>query len=261
MIRLNLYQLFKNKTLWAWPGLFLLFVIAMLYWGDIGAAQNSYSFTFILGEGEIPMSMIMSQLTSFVILICIIGLPNHFSKNLTPERGSLLLSKPISRSQLFFSDFVSVCTVLISYTIISVVLMAILLAVKATIFPVQFFLALLLFLPLLIMTYYISIVLFLILTESYLGGALLGWIVTGFSSIFLNSDKILSLLGLQSDFASTFMDILSYLIPSAGGVQKIITQIYSGGFSAIDGGLFAFVLASCLPFGLLSYYFLQKKEF
>lgn len=261
MIRLNLYQLFKNKTLWAWPGLFLLFVVAMLYWGDIGAAQNSYSFTVILGGGEIPMSIVMSQLMSLVILICIIGLPNHFSKNLTPERGSLLLSKPISRSEFFFSDFISVSAVLFSYTIISVVLMAILLGIKAAIFPVQFFLGQLLFFPLLIMTYYISIVLFLILTESYLGGALLGWIVTGFSSVFLNSDKILSMLGFQSEFASIFMDVLSYLIPSAGGIQELIRQVYSGGFSAIDGGLFAFVLASCLPFALLSYYLLQKKEF
>jgi len=261
MIKFNLRQLFKNKTLWAFPGLFLLFTLIMLIWGDITAAENSYSFGMLMGGAQIPFSMIISQLTGLVTLFCIIGLPNHFSKNLTPERGSLLLSKPVSRLQFFFSDFASVLTVLLSYTFISAILIAILAAVKAAIFPVQFLLGLFLFLPLMIMTYYITIVLFLILTESYLAGALLGWLVTGFSSAFLNSEKILNMLGIHSQTTQTTLDVLSYLIPSSEGVSKILRQVYSGGFSTIDGSLLAFVFATCLPLGLLSLYLYLNKEF
>lgn len=261
MIRLTLRTLFKNKILWAWPGLFLLFILATFYWGSIAPAQNSYSFTFVMGDLNIPSGMVMSQLTSFVVLLSIIGFPNHFAKNLKPERGSLLLSKPISRTEFFFSDFAAMLTVAVTYTSVSIILLAVLLGLKAAIFPFQFFIALLLFLPFLLLTYYITIVLFLILTDSYLAGALLGWILTGFSSLFFNIEPFMKMFGFDSDFAYGVVDALSYLIPSAGGVERLLQQIYSGGFSAFDGGLFAFILASCLPFGILSYYLYLNKEF
>jgi ABC-type transport system involved in multi-copper enzyme maturation permease subunit len=261
MINFNLRLIFKNKILWAWPGIFLLFVAAMLYWGDISSAKNSYSFMLLMGDAEIPARMVMSQLITFVILFSIIGFPNHFAKSLEPERGSLLLSKPISRTQVFFSDFVSVLTVAASYALISTVLIAVLLAIKGGIFPFQLFLGLLLFLPLLVMTYYTTIVLFLILTDSYLAGALLGWILTGFSSAFLRSEQILETFGFTSSFTQHAVDAFSYLIPSSGAINKILTQLYSGGFGAIDGGLLAFAIASCLPLGALSYYLYLKKEF
>lgn len=261
MISLTLRTLFKNKVLWAWPILFLLFVLAVFYWGGVSSAQNSYSFTLVMGGANIPSSMVIPQLTSFVVLLSIIGFPSHFSKNLKPERGSLLLSKPISRTELFFSDFAAMLTVAFSYTLVSIILLAVLVGFEAGIFPVQFFIALLLFLPLLLLTYYITIVLFLILTNSYLAGALLGWIVTGFSSIFFNIEQFMKIFGFDSDFAYGVIDVLSFLIPSAGGVEQLLEQVYSGGFAAFDGGLFAFILASCLPFGILSYYLYLNKEF
>lgn len=261
MIRLTLRTLFKNKVLWAWPGIFLLFILAVFYWGGVTSAQNSYSFTLVMGGTKIPSSMVMSQLTSFVVLLSIIGFPSHFSKNLKPERGSLLLSKPISRTELFFSDFTAMFTVAVSYTLVSIALLAVLLGLEAAIFPIQFFIALLLFLPLLLLTYYITIVLFLILTDSYLAGAILGWIVTGFSSIFFNIERFMKMFGFDSDFAYGLIDALSYLIPSASGVEQLLQQIYSGGFAAFEGGLFAFILTSCLPFGILSYYLYLNKEF
>lgn len=261
MIRLTLRTLYKNKILWAWPGIFLLFVLAVFYWGDIGSTQNSYSFMLMLGDGKMPAGMVISQLTGLVVLFSIIGFPNHFAKALEPEQGSLLLSKPISRSDFFFSDFASMLTVAFSYAFLSVVFLAILLGAKAAIFPFQLFIGMLLFLPLLMLTYYITIVLFLILTDSYLAGALLGWLVTNFSSLFLNSEKILGMLGLNTEFVQTVMDVLSYLIPSATGVEKIMQQLYGGGFSAIDGGLLAFVVVSCLPLGALAYYLYLNKEF
>ena len=261
MIRLTLRTLYKNKILWAWPGIFLLFTLAAFYWGDISSAQNSHSFKLLMGGGQIPAGMVMSQLTGFVVLFSIIGFPNHFAKALKPERGSLLLSKPISRSQFFLSDFASMLIVAVSYSFLSVALLAILLGAKAAIFPIQLLIGILLFLPLMMLTYYITIVLFLILTNSYLAGALLGWMVTGFSSFFLNGEKILTMFGLNTDFAQTTLEVFSYLIPSSAGVEMILRQIYGGGFSAIDGGLLSFVLASCLPFGALGYYLYLNKEF
>lgn len=261
MIRFTLRSLYKNKTLWAWPGLSLLFVLAIAYWGDIASAHNSHSFILLLGDGRIPAPMAISQLTSFIVLFSIIGFPNHFAKALKPERGALLLSKPISRSEFFFADFASMITVTVSYALITVALLAALVGLKGGIFPGQLLAGLLIFLPLQILTYYITIVLFLILTNSYLGGALLGWLVTGFSGLFLNSDKVLQYFGWDSAWVQTTLDTLSYLIPSSSGVEKLLGQIYKGGFAALDGGMLAFVLASCLPLAALSYYLFLNKEF
>ncbi|MDZ7683638.1 MAG: hypothetical protein U5J63_18480 [Fodinibius sp.] len=186
MIRFTLRTIFKNKVLWAWPGIFLLFAATTFYWGGVSPTTQGASFTFTFGNATIPAGIVMSQITSFVVLMGIIGFPNHFANALKPERASLLLSNPISRSEFFFSDFAAMLTVAISYTFLSIIPMALLLGIEGGIFPVQFFLTMLIFLPLQLLTFYITIVFFLIITNSYLAGALLGWIVTGFSSLFLS---------------------------------------------------------------------------
>lgn len=261
MIPFTLHTLFKNKVLWAWPGLFLLFVIFVFIWGDVSSAQNSYSFMITLGDVDLPSGMVLTQLLGFVVLFAIIGLPNHFAENLKSERASLLLSKPISRTELFFSDFAAMMTITFFYSVISVLILAVLTVFKAAIFPVQLFIALVLLLPLLMLTYYITIVVFLILTNSYLAGAILGYMFTGFSSVFLDSSRFLDMLGWDSGFAHTIVEIFSYIIPSSGGIQQLLQGIYHNGFSGFDGGLFAFVIASCLPFGLLGYYLFLNKEY
>lgn len=261
MTRLIQRILFKNKALWAWPGVFLLFVVVVFIWGDISSAQNSHSFMIGLGDLTLPSSAVIRQLISISVLIAIIGLPSHFAENLKPERASLLLSKPISRSELLLSDFGGMLAVSFCYTLISTVLLALLTVIKAGIFPYQFFVAMLLGFPLLLLTFYISIVLFLTLTESYLAGVILGYFITGLSSVFLDIEKFLNILGWEDTLAKTVVVILGYLIPSAGGVQELMNSIFQSGFSAFDGGLFAFTLVTCLPFGLLSYYLFLKKEF
>ncbi|NGP87502.1 hypothetical protein [Fodinibius halophilus] len=261
MIRFITRTIFKNKALWSWPAIVLLFVLAIMYWGDIAAAQNSYSFSVQVGDLNLSAAMVMSQIIGLITLVCIIGFPNHFSQNLKSERSSLILSKPISRSDFFFSDLAAVSIVAVAYTLITLLLLAIMLAIKAAIFPFQFFLGILLFLPLLILTYYITIVLFLTITNSYLAGAILGWFITSLSAGLLKIEKLIDLFGIESELFRYFMVALSYIIPSAGGVEELLKQIYSGGFSALDGGLLAFILVSCLPLGLLSLYIFRKKEF
>jgi len=261
MIRYNLRTLLKNKVLWAWPIVYFLFTLVIFAWGDITSAQNSYSFILVLGGVHISSSMFISQFVSITTLITVVGLPSHFFKNLKSERAALLLSKPISRSDFFLADFASVMILAFFYTFICIMLLAILMAVKAAIFPFQLFLGFLLFLPLLLLTYYITIVLILILTNSFLGAVFFGYFLTGFSSLFLDIKQIFRFFGIKSKLAHVAITLLSYLIPSAEGAERILNQIFSGGFTAIDGSLFVFVLVSCLPFGLLSYYLFLKKEF
>lgn len=261
MTRFTLRTLFKNKTLWAWPILFLLFAAAVFAWWDIAPAQNGQTFMFLFGGATLPAGKVIPQLFSFVVLIGIIGFPNHFAKNIEAERAALLLSKPVSRSEMFFSDLAAMLTTSFCYTFISVVILGILVGIKAAIFPFQFYLGMFLFFPLQLFTFYIAIVLFLILTDSYLGGAILGWIVVGLSSFFLNSDMILDKLGFHSTFVHTTFEVFSYFIPSAAAVHKITSHIFISGFSSFEWSLFGFILASILPFGILSYYLFLKKEF
>ena len=261
MIRFTIRTILKNKILWAWPGIFVLFAAATFYWGGISPSAEGASFVFNFGKASLPSGMVMSQITSFVVLMGIIGFPNHFAKALEPERASLMLSNPISRSEFFFSDLAAMVTISLAYAFLSVFPMAILLGIEGGIFPMQFFLTMLLFLPLLLLTYYVTIVLFLILTDSYLAGALLGWIVTGFSSLFLNIEKVLTTFGINSETIHTTMDVLSFLIPSSAAIQQVMQAAYGGGFTAIDGSLLAFALATFLPMTALSYYLYLNKEF
>lgn len=262
MIRFTLHTLFKNKLLWTWPALFLLFSVVIFIWGDIESAQNSYSFLISIGDAPLPTSFIIPNLLIGIsVLIAVIGLPSHFSNNLKSERAALILSKPISRTEYFFSDFAAVLGFSLFYTIISTLLLAILTVAKGFIFPYQLFAGMLLLLPLQIFAYYITISFFLTLMNSYLGGVFLGYFVTGFSSLFLNSDQFLHMLGLNDSAIATAITILSYLIPSAGGAEQLMQGILNSGFSSFDGGLFLFVLITCLPLGALSYYMYLKKEF
>ncbi len=262
MIRYILQTHLKNKILWAWPGIVLLFVSIIFIWGDISTAQNSYSFMIQIGDLQMPSGMFINQfLISLITLIAIIGLPSPLAKNLEPERASLLLSKPISRTQMFLSDYAGMLLSVGVYTGITILLLSILTIAKAGIFPYQLFLGILIFLPLIILAYYVTISLFLLLSNSYLAGVILGYFFTGFSSLFLNIDSFLENLGWDGTFANILITIFSYLVPSAGGFEQIMSKLMMGGFSTIDSSLLVFAIVTCLPFGLIGYYFLRKKEF
>jgi len=262
MIRYLLQTHLKNKILWAWPGIVLLFISVIFIWGDVSTAQNNYSFIIHIGEFQMPSGMFISQfLISVITLLAIIGLPSPLAKNLEPERASLLLSKPISRTEMFLSDYAGMLLGVGIYTGITILLLGILTVVKAAIFPYQLFLGILIFLPLIILAYYVTISLFLLLSNSYLTGVILGYFFTGFSGLFLNIDRFLKTLGWEDTFADILITVFSYLVPSAGGFEQILSKLMMGGFSTIDSGLLGFAVVTCLPFGLISYYFLRKKEF
>lgn len=261
MIRFTVRTLLKNKTLWAWPGIIILFVLAIFTWGGISADPSSPSYFIQLANLNLPASTVINQIVSLIILISIIGIPTHFSENLKPDRASLLLSKPISRTELFFSDFAGMFIFSFIYTVITVVLIGLLTAIQGPIFPIQHFLALLIFLPLTLLTFYITIVLFLILTNSYLGAVLLGYFLTGFSSLFINVDQFLQIFGLTDTWFEFLLQVLAYLIPSAEAFQQIMRQIFNSGFSSIDLSLLGFAFVSCLPFSLLGYYLFRKEQF
>lgn len=262
MIRFIVDSLLKNKVLWAWPGLFVLFAGGIFIYGDITAATDSASFMIDMGGLSLPPGMIVSQLISLTTLIVIIGLPTHFANNIESERASMLLSKPVSRSEFFLSDFAAILGVIYLYTLVTILVLALLTGIEAAIFPFQFFAGLFLFLPLLLLTYYITITLFLVLTNSYLSGVIIGYFTTELlSSLFLNGESVLNMLGYQSDFAHGVFDVLSFLIPSSAAVEQILSGVLQSGFSDFDGGLLAFSLASCLPFFALGYYLFLRKEF
>ncbi|MDZ7658955.1 hypothetical protein [Fodinibius sp.] len=261
MIRYTLRTLLKNKTLWAWPGIFMLFVVAITVWGGVSADPSSYSYAINLGGLPLPTGIVINQLVSITILISIIGIPTHFSENIKPERASLLLSKPLSRSELFFSDFMGVFTFCFAYTVISVLLLAVLTTVHGVLFPLHHAIAIIVFLPLILLTYYITIVLFLILTNSYLGAVILGYFLTDFSALFLNADQFLQMFGLTDTWFETLLQILAYLIPSSEAFQQIMSQIFDSGFSGVDISLLGFAFVSCVPLALLAFYQFRKKQF
>lgn len=261
MIRFTARLLLKNKVLWAWPILITIIAVAMAVWGIIEPAPNGSSFVIGLNV-KIPGSVFVMQLVSLITLISIIGLPTHFSKNIEADRAALILSKPISRTDLFLSDYAAMLVVSLFYTFITIVILAVLVGFEAGVLPVQMFLTFLIFLPLYLLGFYIAILFFLIITNSYLGSVLLGYILIPLlSSLFLNAENVLGFIGFSSATMQTILDFFSYLIPSVSGMERIMQTAIAQGFSAIDGGFFTFVLASFLPFFLAGWYIMERKQF
>ena len=106
MTSLNIKLLLKNKVLWAWPVIAILLALFGGWYVGIQPAGNDHSFLFGFdGTPSLPTAFMIDGLTGFFVLIAVIGLPSHFSKNLESNRASLLLSKPVSRTDFFFSEF------------------------------------------------------------------------------------------------------------------------------------------------------------
>lgn len=280
MFKLNAKLLLKNRTLWAWPIIAVLLAVIFGIYGDIQSAGNSYSFMLGVGDNMLPSSFLMSSVLGFFLLIAVIGVPFHLSKNLSSERASLVLSKPISRSDFFFAEFAAVLTVVTFYTLFSIAVLAVLLFLEANIFPYQLYLAILLYIPLYFFVIYDSIVLLMILTESYLASVLIAYLlIAPISGFLFNAEQLLRFFGWDSELIVRITDGLSYLIPSSGAVEELffsvnrggapggevsLSQMASGvlnnGFAAFDWQVFGFTLISCVPFFLLSYYLMRRKE-
>ncbi len=289
MFRFNTKLLLNSRIIWIWPVAAIVIAFIVGYYGDIQSAGNSYSFLLTFSNSPpFPSGLFIPGLIGFFILIAVIAVPSHLNKNLEPERAALIFSKSITRSDFFFSEFASVMAVVVGFTLFTDIALAVLLFAEAGIFPLQLYLAVLLFLPLYFFVTYVSIVLLLILTRSYLASVLIGYLVVPFiSAVLLRLEFFFNLLGWNSDFLLGLADVLSYFIPSSQGVEALMSDFEAGGsveinvdngsvgeafysvtsgvfldgFAAFDWQLFGFVLVSCLPFFLLSYYLMTRKEF
>ncbi len=283
MIRFNLKLLLNSRILPLWPASAIILAIIVGIYGDIESAGSTYSFLISFASSPLfPSGLFISGVIGFFVLIAVIGIPFHLNKNLESERAALLLSKPVTRNAFFFSEFAAVTIITFIYSLITVIALAVLLYFEAALFLWQLYLAMLFFIPFYFLVIYISIVLFLILTRSYLASVLLGYLVIPvIASILFNIERFLNLLGWNSDLIIITTDVLSYLFPSAEGVnllmvnskfsgtiemssdsfEQMLTGVFFDGFAAFDWSLFGFVIASCLPFFLLSYYLMMRKEF
>jgi len=111
------------------------------------------------------------------------------------------------------------------------------------------------------LAYYISIVFFIMVLNSRLAGAVVGYFVTGFSLFLLTGDEALTQMHIYSKIAHVAVHVLSYIIPSAAGIIKLMEQVYSQGFGAFQWGPLGFIIASCIPFFVISYYLVRRREF
>lgn len=226
MTKFTVRLLLKNKVLWAWPIIVLLVAVIAGWHGEIQSAGNSYSFLIAFGDSPpIPGGFIINGLIGFLILIAVIGVPTHFSKNLDPERASLILSKPVTRTEFFLSEFIGVLIVTVFYTLITDIILAVLLLAKAGIFPHRLYLAILLYIPLYFLAIYISIVLLLILTNSYLASVLIAYFfIVPLSGLLYRAEPF---LGWDSELMVNIANGLSYIIPSTSGVERLMTGFNS----------------------------------
>ncbi len=284
MYKFNLKLLLNSRVLPIWAVAALLAAIIVGYYGDIQSAGNSYSFFLTFGDSPpFPSGFFLGGLISFFILIAVIGIPNHLSKNLESDRAALLLSKSVTRTDFFLAEFAAVITITFFYAFITVIILAVLLLIEAGIFPFQLYLAILFYIPFYFTVIYISIVLLLILTRSYLASVLIGYLVIPFiATLLLRVDTFFKLIGWNSDFLLGLADVFSYFIPSTASAEQLMTDyegaganieftngeissLLSGvlydGWASFDWQLFGFVIVSCIPFFLLSYYLMRRKEF
>jgi len=261
MIRFISRLLLKNKVLWLWPLLGVLLVLVIALWGGVRTTVSSNSFVFLIGKFSIPAYVMMFQTLPVITIISVIGLPKHFSESIGRERAALIFSKSVSRTDFFLYDFASVLIITLFYSLITVVTFAILIAFGAGIFPIQYYIGALILIPFYVLAYYISIVFFIIVTDSRLVGALLGYFVTGFSSFLLHGNELLKDLNISSGIAHQAVNVFSYIVPSVAGLQQLWQPILHYGFSNFDWNLFGFIIASCIPFFIVSYYLMSRREF
>jgi ABC-type transport system involved in multi-copper enzyme maturation permease subunit len=261
MIKFSFRLLLKNKILWVWPAIIFFSVLEYGILGNIQSTTDSYPFLAKLGYRSFTTSAFLLKALPLVTIISIIGLVPHFDRNINSERAALIFSRPISRTEFFFSDFAAMLLVSFLYNLSCVILYGILVGIKAGIFPLEPFISLLIFIPLYILSYYVTIIFLLLITNSYLTSTILGYFLTGFSEKFLPIDNFLNMFGIQSPIGKELANILSYLIPSSEGIKLIMSSTLNNGFSALDWGLLMFSITSLLPLFLLSYFMFKRKEF
>jgi len=255
MIRFTMHQLFKNSILLAWPILAITFVLIALIFGSTEAAgNNSFVITFT-DNISLDSSMLTVQSFSIIWLIAMVSLPTHLVENLQPERASLLFSKPLSRTDFFISDIAGVFIITSLYALITALVFGLYAGMTASIFPVSFLKAILC-IPLYMLALYAAISLMVVLTESYMASVFVVFALQPISMVLFSFDELMPASG---GMLKAIAGVLNYTIPSTGAAQSLISKVLNT--ASLEPALAAHVLISTLPFFLLSYYVMTKKEF
>jgi ABC-type transport system involved in multi-copper enzyme maturation permease subunit len=269
MIRFTARQIVKHKIMWLWLILSVIAVLVLGIWGHVQTVGTSTPFFLMLGNIPIPVSVLLGTSLAAIVIICIIGYSKYYADALKPQQASLIFSKPVSRTQFYFSNFAATLLVSFGYTFIMGILFAIMIAIKAGTFPVLFYIASLIYVPFYVLVYYISVVFFITITKSRLAGGLIGYFILGASTFLLPSSFIYirhgsGFAGLLTNLSPIWQGVtyfFRYIIPSASGVQQLWLPVLNQGFGMFHWELFGFIIATCAPFFIVSYLLIARREF
>ncbi len=264
MTRYILNQLLRNKVLLAWPGAILLFFLLFMVYASTGyAGEAGYIFEF--GEAALPAGFLMTALTGVILLIVLIALPTHLITNTEPGRASLLLTKPISRTDYFLSDLSAVAIITFGYSIFSIALFALFFLIKGTVFPVSILLGLAA-LPFTVMAYYINILLLGLLFKNYLLTVFFCYILAGVSNLLFSIREVLTGSGIEPGTMITILEMAQYVIPGVGPSSAVSEGLFNSGAHGLDlsilsFGLIAHYFVSLIPFTAWAYYIIRNRNF
>jgi ABC-type transport system involved in multi-copper enzyme maturation permease subunit len=270
MIWFTARQIVKHKIMWVWLILSVLFVLVVGFWGDIQMTADNTPALIINGAVPIPGSLLLLSSLSAIVIICIIAYSKYYADALKPQQAVLIFSKPVSRTQFFFSNFTAVLLVSFLYTLFMGILFAIVTGIKAGAFPILFYLASLIFVPFYVLVCYVSVVFFITITKSRLAGALIGYFILEASSfliptsfITLHAHKSVTITGLPhfSPYWRGVVYFFRYIIPSSSGVKQLWMPVLHNGFGMFQWELFGFIIATCAPFFIISYLMATRREF
>jgi ABC-type transport system involved in multi-copper enzyme maturation permease subunit len=270
MIWFTVRQIVKHKIMWVWLILSVLMVLVIGIWGNVQTAAGNIPLLVMIGKGTIPATMLLRPSLGVIIIICIIAYSKYYADVLKPEQAVLIFSKPVSRTQFFFSNFTAVLLVSLLYTLFMGILFAIVTGIKAGSFPILFYLAGLIYVPFYVLVYYIAVVFFITITKSRLAGALIGYFILGVSPFLLPTSFItrhahsaITITGLPqlSPYAKGVVYFFRYVIPSSSGVKQLWLPVLHNGFGMFHWELFGFIIATCAPFFIISYLMAARREF
>jgi ABC-type transport system involved in multi-copper enzyme maturation permease subunit len=268
MIWFTARQIIKHKIMWVWLLLSVLLVLLIGIGGDVQMGAQNGPFLISVGTLFLPVSILLAVSLTVIVIICIIAYSKYYADALKPRQAALIFSKPVSRTQFFFTNFTAVLLVSFLYTFFMGIIFAIMVAIKAGIFPILFYIACLLLVPFYVLVYYISVVFFITITKSRLAGGLIGYFILGASTfllpasfIFVHTQTQLTRLGDISPYLRGVIYFFRYVIPSASGVQQLWMPVLQNGFGMFHWGLFGFIIATCGTFFIISYLLVVRREF
>lgn len=264
MTRFITIQLLRNKILMSWPAMTLLCVLLLLWYGD-AVISDERGAAIQVGNLMLPQWQIVTSYITLIGLIVLISFPAILIENLQPERASLLLSKPVSRTQFFGSAFAGSMIVTVLYTILTAGLVLFLFLVKGAGVPGTLLRGILA-LPLLVLPYFVTVLVLAVITNNYLVTFFLGYIITSLSTFLLVAEGLFTASGIESPLLFLAIATGNYVLPGVGPAYELLSFFSNPDSFTNDGGsnltsVSFHYLVSMLPFTGLSYYWINKQEF